>query len=370
MAKILYLVTEAGYFFSHRLALAKAAQKAGHAILVATDPQDLTESFQKEKFTVIPLKHLNRSGTNPLQEISALRELYQVYKREKPDIVHHIAMKPVLYGSIAALLARIPRRINTFAGLGYLFISSKFSARFIRFFLMRAFQILFRGPNTRLILQNKDDYRIFERILPTKNLVLIRGSGVDTKKFSPVAHPPKGTRKVTLVARLLWDKGIKEAIEAHRILLTRSIPLELVLAGPLDPQNPSAIPESKLKEWLLAKLCTWTGKSEDVAALYHASTIAILPSYREGLPKALLEAAACGLPIITTDVPGCREIVVHKQTGLLVPPHNALALADAIDWLLREPEFAKKLGHAARESVLKNFSDEKINQETLRLYVG
>ncbi len=368
MAKILYLVTEAGYFFSHRLSLAKAAQQAGHTILVATDPQDLTESFQKEKITVIPLKNLNRSGTNPFQELLALREIYQIYKTEGPDIVHHIAMKPILYGSISALLARIPRRVNTFAGLGYLFISTKFSARFIRFFLMRAFQILFRGAHTKLILQNKDDYGLFEKILPSKNLILIRGSGVDTKIFSPASKPPKRIPKVTLVARLLWDKGIKEAVEAHSILLTRSIPLELVLVGPLDPQNPSAIPESKLKEWMLAKLCTWTGKQEDVATLYRASTIAILPSYREGLPKSLLEAAACGLPIITTDVPGCREIVTHKQTGLLVPPHNALALADAIDWLLRDHEFAKKLGDAARESVLKNFSDEKINQETLRLY--
>ncbi len=370
MAKILYLVTEARYFFSHRYALAKAAQKAGHTILVATDPQDLTERFLKEKFTLIPLKNLSRAGMNPLRELSALREIYEVYKKESPDIVHHIAMKPVLYGSVSALFVRIPRRINTLTGLGYLFISSKFSARFIRFFLMGAFQILFRGSTTKLILQNKDDYQIFERILPTKNLVLIRGSGVDTKKFSPSSRPPKGLPKVTLVARLLWDKGIKEAVEAHSILLTRSIPLELVLAGPLDPQNPSAIPESKIKEWLLAKLCTWTGKEEDVAALYQSSTLAILPSYREGLPKALLEAAACGLPIITTDVPGCREIVVHKQTGLLVPPHNALALADAIDWLLRDPEFAKSLGDAARQAVLKNFSDEKINQETLKLYAG
>jgi glycosyltransferase involved in cell wall biosynthesis len=368
MAKILYLVTEAGYFFSHRYALAKAAQKAGHTIFVATHPQDLAERFQKEKFMLIPLKHLNRSGTTPWEELSALREIYQVYKKESPDIVHHIAMKPVLYGSVVALVSRIPRRINTLTGLGYLFISSKFSSRFIRFFLMRAFQLLFRGPNIKLILQNKDDYRLFEKILPSKNLVLIRGSGVNIKKFSPASHPPKGIPKVTLVARLLWDKGIKEAIEAHSILLTRSIPLELVLAGPLDPQNPSAIPEAKLKEWLLAKLCTWRGVEEDVATLYRASTIAILPSYREGLSKALLEAASCGLPIITTDVPGCREIVTHKQTGLLVPPHNALALADAMDWLLREPEFAKKLGDAARKSVLKNFSDEHINQETLKLY--
>lgn len=368
MAKILYLVTEAQYFFSHRYALAKAAQKAGHTIFVATDPQDLTERFQKEKFTLIRLNHLHRSRTNPLKEIEALREIYAIYKKESPDIVHHIAMKPVLYGSVVSLFRKIPRRINTLPGLGYLFISSKFSARLIRFCLTRIFQILFRGPNTKLILQNKDDYSLFEKILPSKNLVLIRGSGVDVKKFSPASHPPKGIPKITLVARLLWDKGIKEAIEAHSILLTRSIPTELVLAGSLDPQNPSAIPESKLKEWMLAKLCTWTGKQEDVAALYRASTIAILPSYREGLPKALLEAAACGLPIITTDVPGCREIVVQGKTGLLVPPYNALALADAIDWLLRDPVFAKSLGTAAREAVLKNFSDEHINRETLKLY--
>lgn len=374
MAKLLYLVTEAGYFFSHRYALAKAAQNQGYEVLVATVPGTCSQRLKDEGFGVCPLFHMTRTGLNPWKQFRSLFEIYKIYRQEKPDIVHHVAMKPVLYGTVAALLAGKSSIVNALTGLGYVFISDSFKAKTIRWGLWRLFKILFKGKNRILIVQNKDDFRLFSKILPRKNLILIRGSGVDIKTFSPA--PKKKERKklkIVLVARMLWDKGIQEAIDAVTVLKKnpyyKNLPsFDFVLAGGLDLQNPSGIPQKFIEFWQDLGLCTWLGKVENVASLYQQSDIAILPSYREGLPKSLLEAAACGLPIVATNVPGCREVVQHQKTGLLVPAKEVLLLAEALKKLLTSKPLREKLGKSARASVEQNFSEQIIIQQTLKCY--
>jgi len=369
MTKLLYLVTEAGYFFSHRYALAKAAQNKGFDIVVATKPGSYHQRLLDEGFRVSPLKKMTRSGLNPIHQILSIIEIYKIYKKENPDIVHHVAMKPVLYGSIAAQLSGIKNVVNAITGLGYLFISSSLKSQFLRFWIWISFHRLFRGAGKKVILQNKDDLSLFSKIVPKKNLVLIRGSGVDTKTFNVSKNKSKRTTlRIVLVARLLWDKGIKEMIGAVEILKQKEFSFEFILAGGLDFKNPSSISQSQINKWEKGGLCTWVGKMKDIASLYGESDIAALPSYREGLPKSLLEAAACGLPIVTTDVPGCREIVQHQKTGLLVPVRNVLDLADALEKLLKDENLRHRLGKEARLSVENHFSEDIIIKETLDVY--
>ena len=374
MTKLLYLVTEAGYFFSHRYALAKAAQNQGYRVSVATVPGPYGQRLRDEGFELFPLSHMTRAGLNPWKQCRSLFEIYKIYRQQKPDIVHHVAMKPVVYGSIAARLAGVPGVVNALTGLGYIFISSSFKAKVLRFWVWQLFRVLFKGSSRALILQNQDDFRLFSKIVSPKNLALIRGSGVDIDHFSPLLKKKAHQKlKVVLVARLLWDKGIQEAIDAVTLLKKNPYhkglaSFEFILAGGLDLQNPRGIPKKYIEYWQDLGLCTWLGKVEDVAKLYQTSDIAILPSYREGLPKSLLEAAACGLPIVTADVPGCREVVLHQKTGLLVPVKGVIPLAAALERLLTDESLRSVLGTSARKLVEKNFSEEIIIQKTLRLY--
>jgi glycosyltransferase involved in cell wall biosynthesis len=369
MTKLIYLVTEAGYFFSHRYALAKEAQKQGYEVTVVTVPGSYRQRLLDEGFRVRSLTRMTRTGTHPLKQILSLIEIYKIYRKEKPDIVHHVAMKPVLYGTIAARLAGVKNIVNALTGLGYLFMASTFKVQFLRFWIWQVFRFLFKGKNRLLILQNQDDFQLFSKIIPLKNLILIRGSGVNTSHFSPPQKMTVRKRlKIVLVARLLWDKGIREAVEAVEILKQKGFSFDFILAGGLDHHNPSGISQSQVEKWQRNGLCTWLGKVEDVAKLYQESDIAILPSYREGLPKSLLEAAACGLPIVTTNVPGCREIVADGKTGLLVPVRTIAPLSSALERLLTDKELRRKLGAAARHAVEKHFSEEVIIVQTLKVY--
>lgn len=367
--KLLYLVTEAGYFFSHRYPLAKAAQQQGYKVIVATVPGRYQNRLIAEGFTVYPLRHMTRTGLNPFKQFLSLFEIYTLYRKEKPDVVHHVAMKPVLYGSIAARLAGVKKVVNALTGLGYLFISPHFKARFLRFLVWKGFHFLFQKRGWVLILQNKDDFTLFSQIVPSQNLALIRGSGVDINQFAPLKKKVSNKRlKITVVARMLWDKGIGEAIEAVKRLKEKGLDCELVLAGGIDAQNPSGISQCIIEKWVQQGFCTWLGNVEDIAGLYQKSDVALLPSYREGLPKSLLEAAACGLPIITTDVPGCREIVTPNKTGFLVPAKTVEPLAHALEKLFRDKELSHRLGAEGRKMVEKHFSLETVIQKTLKLY--
>lgn len=366
--KLLFVVTADWYFCSHRLVLARAAKNNGFDVTVVTRVMNHGKKIEDEGFKLIPLG-MERSGKNPLREIATLWQLISIYKNERPDIVHHVAMKPVLYGSFAALVTRVPHVVNALTGMGYLFISNKLKTVLLRKIISHAFRILLNRPNSRVILQNPDDQHLLVQsgILSLENIVLIRGSGVDTQEYSPTPEP-QGIPTVVLASRMLWDKGVGEFVEAVRILGKKGVSARFVLVGDTDPDNPAAVPTSQLKEWSRSGIVECWGRRDDMPQIFSESHIVCLPSYREGLPKVLLEAASCGRAIVTTDVPGCREIVRQSENGLLVPARNASALAEALQCLIENPVLRQHMGAKSREIALAEFSVEKVVADTLAVY--
>ena len=364
---LLYLVTEDWYFWSHRLPIARAARAAGWEVMVATRVAKHGERIRREGFRLVPIG-LRRRSLAPWREAAAIAELLRLYRRERPDLVHHVAMKPVLYGSLAAALTGVPAVVNALAGMGYVFTSSGVKARLLRPLIRAAFRWLLDRPNSRLILQNPDDIAAMTKgTVTAERVALIRGSGVDTQIFRP-REEPGGTPVAIMVSRMLWDKGVGELVEAARLLRRREVPLRVVLVGPPDPDNPASIPERQLSDWDASGDVAWWGERSDIAEIWAKGQIAVLPSHREGLPKSLLEAAACGRPMVAADVSGCREIVRDGVTGLLVPPGDAGALADALERLARDPGLRRRLGAAARELVEREFSEAKVVEQTMALY--
>ena len=365
--KLLFVVTEDWYFCSHRLPLARAAREDGFEVVVATRIDQHAERIRAEGVRVIPLR-LRRRRSNVWNEVASVIELVKLYRREKPDIVHHVAMKPVIYGSMAALLARVPTIVNALAGFGYIFTSSHVRARLLRRPVRAALRCLLGAGHGRTIVQNPDDRRALRELgVPDARIAVIPGSGVDTAAFQPVPEP-EGPVVVCMVARMLWDKGVRELAAAARLLKPELPSLRIWLVGPPDPENPASIPEGQLARWVDEGILEWLGQRDDVAALWCRAHIAVLPSYREGLPKSLLEAAASGRPMVAADVPGCREVVLDNETGLLVPARDPVALAGALTRLAGDAALRRRMGTAARQRVVEHFSQERIASETLALY--
>jgi len=365
--KLLFVVTEDWYFCSHRMPLARAARDDGYEVLVAARMAGHADRIRAEGFRPIPLR-LRRRRSNPWNEVASIIELVKLYRREKPDIVHHVAMKPVIYGSVAALIARVPNIVNAVAGFGYIFTSTQLRARLLRRPVRVALRWLLSAGKGRTIVQNPDDRRALRDLgIADARIVVIAGSGVDTELFQ-VQPEADGPLVVCMVARMLWDKGVGELAAAARLLKAEMPSLRVWLVGPPDPENPASIPEVQLASWVEEGILEWLGPRDDVAALWQQAHIAVLPSYREGLPKALLEAAASGRPMVAADVPGCREVVIDNETGLLVAARDAVALADALRRLAVDEGLRRRLGSAARQRVLDHFSQERIAGETLALY--
>ena len=292
--------------------------------------------------------------------------MIRVYRRERPALAHHVAMKPILYGSIAGWVAGVPAVVNAATGLGYFFISGAgLKTRLVR----AALRFGLNRPASTVLAQNEQDAATLreEGLLHHGRVAVIRGSGVDVAAFQPGAES-EGRPKAALVARMLWDKGVGELVEAARLLRARGVALDVDLVGPVDPENPRGIPETQLQSWTADGVVRWRGPVGDIAGLWRDTAIAVLPSYREGLPKSLLEAAAAGRALVAADVPGCREIVRHRETGLLVPARDPEALADALSELAQDPDLRARLGAAARELAEQAFSQDLIADETLALY--
>lgn len=367
--KLLLLVTEDWYFWSHRLPLAREAKSKGYTVIVATRVRDHGSQIIAEGFKLIPIRMLRRNR-NPFKELGALLELIQIYRDEQPDIVHHVAVKPVVFGSIAAVISKVPRVVNAIAGLGYVFSSRSIRARLLRPFIKYLFMILLNRANTRTILQNQDDRSmLIESGIVRRELTsLIQGSGVDPQVYAPVPEPD-GLITVILASRMLWDKGIKEFVEAAQLLRAKQITARFALVGESDTENPAAVPTEQLEAWDRCGDVEWWGKRVDMPEVFAGAHIVCLPSaYGEGIPKVLIEAAACGRPIVTTDSPGCREIVQHGQNGLLVPVRNPAALANALQNLIYDPALRSQMGKRGREIALEGFTVKKVVDETLALY--
>lgn len=364
--KLLFVVTEDWYFVSHRLPLAVAAQAAGFDVVVATREGRQTEVIRSEGIRLIPL-NLSRRGGNPLREVTAL---WRLYCRERPDLVHHVALKPVMYGSLAAWLARVPCQVNAVAGLGWLFTSSsnRRMVRLIRPLLCFLLARFLNRPHCLTIVQNPEDQSLLEHSgIAGARLRLIRGAGVNTDQFYSVISPSEPVC-IVLVARMLWDKGVGEFVEAAHCLTKEGVNARFVLVGDPDPANPASIPEATLRNWQGQHGVEWWGRREDMPTVLQGAHIACLPSYREGLPKSLLEAAACGLPIVTTDAPGCREVVRDGVNGLLVPVRDSAALAAALGKLIGDPALRRRMGEQSRLLAESEFGQEAIIAQTLAVY--
>jgi glycosyltransferase involved in cell wall biosynthesis len=366
--RLLFLVSEDWYFVSHRLHLARAAQAAGFEVAVATRVGSFESLLEAAGLKVFPLS-LRRASRNPLREFAAVCEIVGIYRRFRPHVVHHVALKPSLYGSVAAMFARVPVVINALAGLGYVFTSAEAYARVLRPLVLAAFRVLFGRDNTRVILQNTDDRALLVGlgVVPEGRTSLVRGAGVDIETFHAVPVPG-GVPQVVFPARMLWDKGLREFVDAARLLKGEGCEARFVLVGEPDPHNPASADEAVLRQWVADGLVEWWGRRDDMPQVFQGASVVCLPSYREGLPKVLLEAAACGRPIVATDVPGCREIVIPRQTGLLVPPRDPKALAEAIAHLLGDRDLSARLGANGRRLVEDHFSEEKVAYQTLAVY--
>lgn len=364
--RLLYVVTEDWYFWSHRLPIARAARDAGWEVHVATRIAEHRSLMEAEGFH---LHHIgfHRSGLNPFRDLITLIALVVLYARLRPQLLHHIAAKPVLYGTLAAWLCRISVVVNTMAGMGFLFSNEGLKTRAARTLFMNVLLVLGRGRGRTLILQNADDRQMFlDAGLPEKHCILIRGSGVDVRQY-PATEEPDGTPVALCVARLLRDKGICELVEAARLLRERGIAIRVRLVGGTD-LNPTSIPANTISKWSAEGMVDIVGHSNRIVEEYGRAHIAVLPSYREGLPKSLLEAAASGRPIVATDVPGCREICLPGETGILVPARDSAALADALEKLALDKEMRLRLGHRARVLAETRFANEVVIAQTLALY--
>jgi len=367
-SKVLYFITEDWYFCSHRLALAKAAQSEGYEVAVLTRVNHHGDVIKNYGFNLIPI-NIDRGGINPIQELRTLFQVWRAYRAFRPDIVHHIALKPVLYGGLVLLVFSKIKSVNLLAGLGAIYSSDKLKARILRPFVGFLLRFLLSFSGSKVVVQNSEDRDVLVRHVgvPERNIVLIKGSGVDTRRYYPVPESG-GKARLALVARLLWDKGIGEFIQAVKLLKQRGLSFEALLVGEPDVKNMASVTREQLQDWHDSGVVSWLGFREDVAEIWHQTHIAVLPSYREGLPKSLLEAAACGRPIVTTDTSGCKEIVQDGVNGFLVPVRDSIALADALGKLIVNPELRQSMGQAGRKLVEQQFSDEIIIAKTLKVY--
>lgn len=370
--KLLFLVTEDWYFWSHRLPVARAARDAGYAVVVAARVREHGDRIRAEGFRLCPLPW-RRSGDGLIGAARAIAAIAALYRRERPDIVHHVALKPALFGAVALRLAfpsraGRPARVAAVNGLGSGLGSPAGLARLVRPVLGWAVrQALAEGS---VIVQNPEDAAALAALgVDRRRLVLIRGSGVDTAHFAPLPEPAGSIIAVALVARMLRSKGVLEAAAAVRRLRARGIAVELLLAGPTDPDNPDSLDDRTLARVTAEPGIAWLGRVADVRDVWRRAAIAVLPStYGEGVPKALLEAAACARPIVATDMPGCREVTRPGETGLLVPPHDIAALAEALAALAAEPARRQAMGRAARMLAEREFGERGVAEQTLTLY--
>jgi len=376
MKKILFVVNAPEYFVSHRLAIAKEAQSQGYRVHVASAAGNEVESGGTDAIQLIENNGfsyhkiaLNRGGQNPLVEIQAVFRLFVLMRSIEPDLVHLITIKPVLYGGIAARLAGVTSMVAAVAGLGTIFLAQSPVARLRRWLVKRLYRSVFLHKNLIVIFQNPDDRSALVDLdlIALGRTRIIRGSGVLIADY-PYHPEPVGVPVVAMAARLLKDKGVYEFVDAARLLRDRGVEIEMRLIGSPDRGNPTSVSQQDVERWAEEGYVRLLGFRSDIAEQYAQANIVSLPSYREGLPKSLVEAAACGRSVVTTDVPGCRDAITSGVTGVLVPIKNSVALADAIQALVENTEQRNQMGAAGRRLAEEVFAIEKVVEQHISIY--
>lgn len=365
---LLYFVNDAAFFVSHRLHLAVAARAEGYIVKVATMPGIGVQQIKDMGFEHFDIP-LSRSGRNPISEVNTFIAILTLLWKIKPDVLHLVTIKPVLYGGLAARIAPVKGVVCAVSGLGFVFMTKGVKAGILRSFVASLYKLALRRDNLKVIFQNPDDRDVLLGIkaVTPEQVEMIRGSGVDLSLYE--AKPePDGTPVVCFTARLLKDKGVFEFIDAVRLLRQRGVKARFVVAGDVDPGNPTSVSATDIEQWRREGVVEVLGYQKDVATLFSNVNLVVLPSYREGLPKVLVEAAAAGRAVVTTDVPGCRDAIEPGITGVLVPVKNVDLLAEAIEKLIIDAPLRQTMGRAGRVLAEREFGIEKIVDRHLEIY--
>jgi glycosyltransferase involved in cell wall biosynthesis len=367
MAKILYLITEDWFFVSHFLPMAQAARECGFDVTVATRVRADGERIKEQGFSLIPIES-ERGSVSLVRSLRDFSLLLTIVRRERADIVHCIALRPVVIGGVAAKFAGSGALVLAPTGLGHLWIERGFVVRLARKVVSFIVGALLRGPRTRYLFENRDDPCEFGLNPEGAEVTIIGGAGVDPARFPPSEPPPEPPVMVAVVSRMIWPKGIVEAVAAVRRARAAGAPVELHLFGDPDPDNRRSIPQATITQWTKEPGVTWHGRVTDVARVWREHHIAMLLSYREGLPRSLVEAAAAGRPIVATDVAGCREVVRDGKEGILVPLGDSEATAQALAKLAADPAMRARMGAAAHARFRERFTAEAVRQTVCDLY--
>jgi glycosyltransferase involved in cell wall biosynthesis len=367
LKKILFIVSEDWYFVSHRLHLAIVAIDNGYEVGLLSrlsTHQDLINSFGIKTYDW----PMERSSKNPFKELVSIYHVVKILQSFRPNLVHAVSIKPVIYSILSKLFYRMDGLILALAGLGFVFRSKKTSAKIIRLFITPIFRLMLINNNIRLVLQNKDDAKLLMNLKIANNKIrIIRGAGVSTKDFFP-NHESHLVPLVILPARMLWNKGVQDFVNCAKKFNTNEVKVRFALIGDPDLHNPESIAEAQLNEWVEQGFVEWWGRQDRMIKVYHMADIVCFPSYHEGLPKALLESASCEIPIVAYDVSGCREIVKDKVNGYLIPFKDENGLYDAVMKLLNNRSLSRQMGRNGREIVIENFTDSRIALETLKVW--
>ena len=370
--KFIFFANTDWYLYNFRLSTALRLRDEGHEVVMLSPPGDFGARFAAHGLRWLTLP-MDRASLDPLREMFTLRHLVRLLRRERPDLLHNFTLKCAVYGALAARMAGVPAVVNAVAGMGYVFTSDGLKARLLRPLLKAMLRATLGHGRSLLILQNPDDADAFvrSRLVAPRQVRVIRSSGVDTVRFQPAPGPAgMGRLRVVLAARLLWEKGIQEYVDAARLLRAQGRDIEFLLAGMPDAGNPRSVRHGQARAWADAGVLTWLGHVDDMPLLFGAVHVMVLPSYyREGVPKSLIEGAASGLALVTTDRPGCREVVPrHGIDGLVVQPRDAAALAAAIARLDDDRDLLRVLGANARQKALSDFDERLVIQRTVDVY--
>jgi len=366
--RLLFIVNTDCFFVSHRLEIAIEALRRGYEVHVASNETSCRNKILETGCFFHSIK-LDRSSLNPFVNLLEIYEFLKILRALKPNIVHLVTLKPVIFGGIAARLTNIPSVVSAISGLGYIFISEGVKSTLLRRVLMFFFKRALHHNNQVTIFQNSDDREIISNgcNLSLNSIRMIRGSGVCLKEFK-FSELPKGRVKVVLASRLLIDKGIREFVNASMILKKKSDNIDFVLVGDTDPSNPASVSKDEINVWVSKGLIDWWGWKKNMPKIISSAFVVVLPSYREGMPKVIMEASASGRPVITSNVPGCRDAVINNETGIIIPPKDSIALANAINFLIKNKSIATKMGKKGRAHAEQFFDLKDVVNEHMKIY--